>query len=407
MQKLSRAIHVERLTGNAVSEMDVEIVERKGRGHPDSLIDGASEAVSRALSRYYLEEFERILHHNVDKGILVGGRSNPYFGGGEILEPIFIMVAGRATSRVKRNGVTVDVPVGAITASSIHSFLKSSLRYLDCERDVNICYKIKPGSSDLVAIFEDSKEIPLGNDTSIGVGFAPFTPTERLVLETERMLNSPKFKKFLPEVGEDIKVMALRKGRDVDLTVASAMISRLIPDASHYASVVEEVKRRVEDMASRLTDLDVDVKVNCGDNYSKGIYYLTVTGTSAEAGDDGNTGRGNRHTGLITCMRQHSLEATAGKNPVNHTGKIYNVLAQRAAEKIAAEVKGVKEVYVRLLSRIGSPIDHPQVCSAAVMLEDGVRLSQVRGDIESILDAELSDIRSITQLILNGEVTLF
>jgi len=79
--------------------------------------------------------------------------------------------------------------------------------------------------------------------------------------------------------------------------------------------------------------------------------YLTVTGTSAEAGDDGEVGRGNRANGLITPYRPMSLEATAGKNPVTHVGKIYNVLAQRIAAGIVRETAGVEEAYCSLLSR--------------------------------------------------------
>ncbi len=402
----AREIHVEQLRCAPVSDLEVEIVERKGKGHPDSLIDGASEAVSRALCKYYLSKFGRVFHHNVDKGILVGGRSNPIFGGGEVIEPIFIMVAGRAISLIKEKDGVHEVPVGVLAQSAISEFLKSTLRFLD-DKDVHIEYKVKQGSTDLVAIFDGGSKIPLGNDTSIGIGFAPLTPTENLVLKTEQMLNSPDLKKVLPEVGEDIKVMGYRREKKINLTVASAMISRLMPDASHYHSVVNDVQQSVEDLASRLTNLDVDVKVNAGDSPKLGIYYLTVTGTSAEAGDDGNTGRGNRHNGLITSMRQYSMEACAGKNPINHTGKIYNVLAQRAADKIVAEVKGVKEVYVRLLSRIGSPIDQPQVCSSAVVLEPGVSLSNVNGEISSLLNEELANITSLTPLIIDGKVTLF
>ena len=101
------------------------------------------------------------------------------------------------------------------------------------------------------------------------------------------------------------------------------------------------------------------------------------------------------------------MEATAGKNPVNHTGKIYNVLAQKAADRIYSEVKGVREVYVRMLSRIGVPIDHPQVASAGLVLESGVTLARVKPDIDSILNDELSKITQITPLIISGNVVLF
>jgi S-adenosylmethionine synthetase len=133
----------------------------------------------------------------------------------------------------------------------------------------------------------------------------------------------------------------------------------------------------------------------------------TVTGTSAEAGDDGNTGRGNRVNGLITPMRQYSMEATAGKNPVNHTGKIFNVVAQRIAAQVHREVMGVREAYVRLLSRIGAPINEPQIASVALRLGSDVSLSRIRGDIEAIVGNELARISEVTPLIVSGAVTLF
>ncbi len=403
----NRNIHVESLGERTLADYDLEIAERKGKGHPDSLIDGASESVSRALCKYYLEDYGTILHHNVDKGILVGGRSSPRFGGGDVVDPIYIMVAGRATSFISKNGKVEPVPIGGLAVSAIKNFLKETMRYLDTEMHVIVDFRIRQGSVDLMGVFQDKDGLPLANDTSIGVGYAPMSPTERLVLETEKMLNSKKLKSEMPEVGEDIKVMGLRTGSKVSITVASAMISSLIPDASHYQSVVEQTKKRVEDLASKITKDEVSVRVNSGDSYSKGIYYLTVTGTSAESGDDGNTGRGNRPNGLITSMRQYSMEATAGKNPVNHTGKIYNVLAQKASDRIYSEVKGIREVYVRMLSRIGVPIDHPQVASAGLILEPGVTLAKVTPDIDSILNDELSKITQITPLITSGSVVLF
>jgi len=402
-----RSIHVEQLRNTAIGDLEVEIVERKGRGHPDSLIDGASESVSRALCEYYTQNYGSIFHHNVDKGLLVGGRSNPIFGGGEVIEPIYVIVAGRATSFVVKDGRMEPIPVGRLAVSSIKKFFKSSMRFLDPEKHIIVDYKIKQGSVDLVHIFEKSHGMPLSNDTSIGVGFAPLSPTERLVLETERFLNSEKLKKDIPEIGEDIKVMGLRRGKDISLTIATAMISGLIPDKNHYISVIEDAKKRVEDFSSKITDMNVKLKINPADDYEKGVFYLTVTGTSAEAGDDGNTGRGNRLNGLITPLRQYSMEASAGKNPVNHTGKLFNILAQRTADKMYDKVKGIKEVYVRLLSCIGNPIDQPQIASVAIILEEGMSLSSIKTDIESIAEEQISKITDLTPLILSGSILLF
>ena len=403
---MQRSLHVEEIRGQSVQDFDVEIVERKGKGHPDSLIDGASEAVSLGLCNYYLDHFGAILHHNVDKGILVGGRSEAKFGGGTVLSPIYLMVAGRATELVPFKGKDVEVPVEEIARHSIRSFLKQTMRFLDPDEHVEIDTKIKQGSPDLVAVFMRKGAMPISNDTSIGVGYAPLTPTENLVLGAEKLLNSASFKKKYPEVGEDVKVMGLRRGKKLETTVAAAMVSSKIKDASHYASVMDDVSEELRELASEVK-LDVNFKLNAADNPKHGEFYLTVTGTSAEQGDDGNTGRGNRVNGLISPMRQYSMEATAGKNPVNHTGKILNALSVLTAREIVSKVPQVTESYVRILSRIGKPIDQPLIASSAVVLQKGARLSAVRGDIESIMDDSLENIRRVTKLILQKKVELF
>ena len=403
---MQRALHVEEIKGHSVQDFDVEIVERKGKGHPDSLIDGASEAVSLGLCDYYVKNFGAILHHNVDKGILVGGRSEPKFGGGTVIAPIYLMVAGRATELVPYKGKSVEVPVGEIALHSIRRFIGETMRFLDPDEHVIIDTKIKQGSPDLVAVFMRKGAMPISNDTSIGVGYAPLTPTEEIVLGAEKLLNSQTFKKKYPEVGEDVKVMGMRMGRRLETTVAAAMVSGKIPDASHYLSVIDDVRGELEKLASN-SKLDVKFKLNAADNPKHGEFYLTVTGTSAEQGDDGNTGRGNRVIGLISPMRQYSMEATAGKNPVNHTGKILNALALLTSREIVRKLPTVRESYVRILSRIGNPIDQPLIASAALVMEKGARMSSVRGDVESILDDSLADIRRVTRLILQRKIELF
>ncbi|MEM3736469.1 MAG: methionine adenosyltransferase [Candidatus Bathyarchaeia archaeon] len=398
---------VEKLETKPVKRQGVEIVERKGRGHPDYIADAVSESVSRELCKFYRENLGYILHHNVDKGLVVGGRASPRFGGGEVEEPIYVVVAGRAVTQVSVGTNTVKVPMGNLTTNAMKEFFKRNFRFLDVEKHVVVDHRIREGSVDLVRIFDRSRSVPLANDTSFGVGFAPLTQTENLVFNVERYLNSEKFKGELPEVGEDIKVMGLRKGRDLRLTISAAIISSLTPDASHYLSVKEEVKRRVEDFAAKMTNYDVEVDVNVGDNLQAGIYYLTVTGTSAERGDDGNTGRGNRMNGLITPCRQMSLEATAGKNPVNHVGKIYNVLAKLIAEKISREVKFVEEVYVKILSQIGKPITEPLITHVQLVPEKGFSLENTYADVQSIVEEEFKNLSTITDLILDGKVDLF
>jgi len=407
---MPKNIYVEKIERKPVSDQYIELVERKGLGHPDYMADAAAEASSVELSKYYLEKYGVILHHNLDKVLLVGGQARPVFGGGEVLHPIYIIVSGRATEYVvKSDGSIERVPVGTLVINAVRMWIKRNFRFLDPDRHVVIDYMIRSGSSDLVGVYElGLKKVPLANDTSLGVGFAPLTDLERLVLETERFLNSRDLKTRIPEVGEDVKVMGLRIGKKIRLTVAAAMISSLIPDVDHYLSVKEEVMNRIKDLAARIApEYDVEVQLNTADKPDKKIVYITVTGTSAEHGDDGMTGRGNRANGLITPLRPMSLEATAGKNPVSHVGKLYNVLASKIANRIIKEVPKVKEVYVELLSQIGHPINEPQAAVAKIIPDEDASFSALKSEIEGIINEELDKVTELTKVIVEGKVMLF
>ena len=397
----------------SVEDMEVEIVERKGLGHPDYICDGVSEAVSVALSSYYLENYGRILHHNVDKVLLVGGQSNPWFGGGVVLQPIRIIVSGRLTTEVQvESGSKIKpVPFGTIIVDATRRWIKENFRFLDPDVHVIVDYKVGRGSVDLKAIVEAETEVPLANDTSVGLSFAPLSVLERLVYEAERFINSRHFKSRLPMVGEDVKVMGLRRGSKIVLTVASAMISSLILGPGEYMAVKEQVRENLLDLATRIApNYEVEVHVNTADIRERNIFYLTVTGTSAEHGDDGATGRGNRVNGLITPYRPMSLEATAGKNPVSHVGKIYNVVAKDIAETTYSKLseKGVKEVYVSLLSQIGKPINEPQMINIKIKMEKNAKLTNdIKAEAEAIAKEKLEKITEYTKKITKGELQLF
>ena len=403
-----RNIHVQLSHWADVDNLEVELVERKGTGHPDFIADSASEEASRRLSLYYLKNYGVILHHNLDKTLVVGGQAVPRFKGGEVVQPIYIIVSGRATTEVKTESGVENVPVGTIIIEAVKDWLRNNFRYLDPEMHVVVDYKVGKGSADLVGIFQASKGDPLSNDTSFGVGFYPYSTLENLVYSTERLLNSKEFKAKVPEVGEDVKVMGLRKGKDIELTIAMAVISKLVSDVNNYLAVKEEVKQAVLDLASKIApSYNVRVNVNTGDRVDKGILYLTVTGTSAEHGDDGMTGRGNRASGLITPMRPMSLEATAGKNPVNHVGKMYNVLANVIAKKVVDQVKDVKSAQVEILGQIGRPITDPLITNVQVHTYSGQLTADIRREIEGIADEQLARVTKLTEDILEGRAQLF
>src|SRR5690349_11539310 len=75
----------------------LQIIERKGWGHPDKLADDLAETLSRVYSQYTLEHCGAVLHHNFDKLCLLGGRSEVSYGSSKIVEPIRILVNGRVS----------------------------------------------------------------------------------------------------------------------------------------------------------------------------------------------------------------------------------------------------------------------------------------------------------------------
>ncbi|MEF8832463.1 MAG: methionine adenosyltransferase [Candidatus Thermoplasmatota archaeon] len=394
---MSNNIEAEVIHETPIEEQNIEIVERKGIGHPDSIADGIAEEISRALSKMYLEKHDRILHHNTDEVQIVGGQAKPEFGGGEILEPVYILLAGRATTKV--NGERLPYKSTALTTAE--EYLKEKCSHLDVDEGVMMDCRIGKGSVDLQDVYDTSRNN--ANDTSFGVSYAPLSETEKISLEIERMMNGP-LKEDLPEIGQDIKVMSARNGDRIDITIAAALIDSLTPDPDHYKSVIEELEERVLDHVHKFTDREINLMINTADDYENDIYYLTVTGLSMENGDDGSVGRGNRTNGLITPFRPMSLEAAAGKNPVTHIGKLYNIMAKEIADRVYQEEKdGVHEVLVRLVSQIGKPITDPQVASIQLVVGDDedyeVRKNNAENQLENIFD--------LRDKVLNGEVTVF
>jgi len=403
-----RNIRIESSDRRAVEDQEVEIVERKGIGHPDSLCDGIAEHVSRALSNLYLDRVGEVLHYNTDETQLAAGNAAPAFGGGEVVEPIYILIVGRATREYEApDGTEYTLPVDTAALSAAREYLNDVVPELDFGTDVIVDVRLGEGSGDLQTVFgEEGAAVPMANDTSFGVGHAPLTETERIVRDAEEHLNGP-YAAENPELGPDVKIMGKREGDHIDLTVAAAMIDRHLPDMAAYRDAVDKVREAVTDLAEARTDRSVAVEVNTADDYDEGSIYLTTTGTSAEQGDDGSVGRGNRANGLITPNRPMSMEATSGKNPVNHIGKIYNLLSTRIAESVVDEVPGIREFRVRLLSQIGRPIDRPHVADVFVVTEDDVALSDIEADIEAIADRELADVTDVTRSVIEGELRTF
>jgi S-adenosylmethionine synthetase len=384
-----------------LAQEPVEIVERKGLGHPDTICDAVMESVAVHLAQAYLKTCGRVLHFNADKGMLVAGQVACRFGGGSVLGPMRLVMGDRATFEWKNK----RIPVKELAEQAAYKWFKRHLPRVKPLTDLECQVELKPASEELRSVAERPRE-PVANDTSATVGYAPLTPTERLVFQVEQFLNGRSFKKEFHDTGEDVKVLAVRSGNDLTVTVAMPFLAPLIRRESEYFKRKTLVVKVLTDFVRRKSagDFSPHLFLNVLDQTGAGEAgaYLTLLGTSAEAGDSGEVGRGNRVCGIISLRRPASAEAAPGKNPVAHVGKIYNVLAQVLAEDIYKKVPGLLDVTVWITSQIGQPISSPQAVAVEVIPASGTTMAAVRPKIEREVQLAFAHMKSFCQELTRG-----
>ncbi len=395
------SIHIDVLPGPEQDRLGVEVVERKGIGHPDSICDGLAEAVGVALAKTYRERFGMILHHNVDKVLLSAGATRPRFRGGAVVKPVKIFLAGRATHSFGGE----RLPIEKLAIETCCDWLGRHLHAFDPDKHARFHVLLQPGSQDLIDLFlrQQKSGTVLANDTSCGVGYAPLSALERAVLAVDGALNSRSTKISHPEIGEDIKIMGVRQGDAIHLTVAAAFIGAHIANPNDYRNKKASIADTARAAAEQETDAHVEVQVNAADEAS-GSLYLTVTGTSAEMGDDGEAGRGNRANGLITPHRPMTLESVAGKNPVSHVGKLYNLAAGLIADDLVGAIGDILTAQCMLVSRIGEPISQPQVVDIRILPHRTTRVSALASRVEEIVRVHLDGIGQLAEELLDGRL---
>jgi S-adenosylmethionine synthetase len=383
------------------AEEAMEIVERKGLGHPDTICDAVMESFAVELAQAYLKTCGRVLHFNADKGMLVAGQVACRFGGGSVLTPMRLVMGDRATFEWKNK----HIPVKEIAEQTAFKWFKRHLPRIKPIKDLECQIEMRPASEELRSVTERSRE-PVANDTSATVGYAPLTPTERLVFQVEQFLNGRSFKKEFPDTGQDVKVLGVRMGRDLTITMAMPFLASLIRTESEYFKRKQHVQRVVADFVKRKAEPVISTRLflNVLDRRGAGVggTYLTLLGTSAEAGDSGEVGRGNRVCGIISLLRPASAEAAAGKNPVAHVGKIYNVLAQVLAEDLHKKVQGLQDVAVWITSQIGKPISSPQAVIVEVTLARGATLAVASPQIRREVQRAFAHIQSFCKALTKG-----
>lgn len=368
----------------------IEFVERKGTGHPDTICDRLAEELACQLARDYLQYTGAVRHFNVDKAILAAGAVDIGFGGGVHVKPSKLVLVGKAAFGFDWEPDTDEL------ADRYHKRLLELLPDASPEAfEVEVW--LNRSSVDLAAVVHAETVAPLANDTSFAAVSLPRSILESIVHEIEVHLNDESYRKRVP-VGRDIKVMGARIGDDITVTVACPVLARSVADRDQYDAVMETVRDDATSIASAIAGRPVTVRVNQADQEES--VYLTLTGTSAEAGDDGQVGRGNRFGGLITPYRPMSLEAAAGKNPASHVGKTYHAIGSDISDRLISETS-IEEVTIRLLSSIGHLVTEPQ----AVHVE--VSGSADDDAVTEIVHDCFADWSGVTDRLIDGSYELF
>lgn len=405
----------------SINNTEFEVVERKGVGHPDTLCDTIAEKISQKYSQYCLKHYGIILRHMVDKIALSGGSAKVKFGSGEMQKPIRLYLNCRFT----RTWQQETIPYLEIAKESVYKHLEDILPLLDLDQWLvivdNTHFAPGPGvvyeadgstQNERQFFFEiPQKEFAVfhdnslrSNDTSTAVAYSPLSATESIVILIETTLNGKEFKNLHPYVGTDIKVMALRIKKRLDITVCVPFVAAYTPSKEFYFEKLKFLEDHIKQLVtSGFSQFDVTISLNTRDKPSKSDYYLTLTGSAIESGDEGVVGRGNRYNGVIPFTRRMSMEACCGKNPVYHVGKLYTAICSLISEEIN-RLTGL-ETYVYLTSQIGRNLSDPwfvcvEVCGGGVT-------SVQRQMVEAIIERNLANANETTQKIVKGELNLF
>lgn len=400
---LDRKIFIESIPSVPTFRKQFEIVERKGVGHPDTICDLMMNKVSIELSKLYLKETGSIQHHNMDKTMLVAGQTENKFGGGKILKPMRLILGDRATFQVNSK----TLPINDFVKETAKCWFEQNLRYVK-EENVEFQLEIGPTSRELQSIFKTPKNI-VANDTSVLVGYAPFTDTESIVLQVEQFINSKQFKSEFPAAGEDVKVMGFRNGHWIDLTVAIAFVDLHVSSEKDYFTKKHEMVQAITEFAKNKSNFGVHTAINCLDDQNKGMdgIYLTVLGTSADNADSGEVGRGNKANRVISPSRPASAEAIAGKNPVSHIGKIYNALSFKLADEIHQKIPSLDEVFVWMYNIIGRPVNDPKAIVVQPITKQNTNLSESdKQQIQQIISVNLENIDKFCMDLVSEKIQI-
>lgn len=333
-----------------VEKSNLEIVERKGIGHPDTLADKLAEECSKTYSKYCLENYGCILHHNIDKLYIGAGLFKYEENEIKKYNNITIRLNGRVSNTM--NGKTIDLE--KIFVPVIKKYLKAIIPKLDVENDLDIVinctqntkrnYWFEPRN---INDIPDVKQVTAG-DTALCVAHGGKSLCEKLAIDIERLFYefdtdgymNPKYE----DIGQDIKIMISRIKYDIDITMCIPVLRGYYSDDDEYNYIIKKytkiVKLYLEQVKKENFKYNISVHINHKDDGTVDKYTLCL-GSCIECGEEGIVGRGNNSQGIISMLRPHTVEASYGKNMRYHTGRAVDFMARRAVDRIYNEL-GIK-----------------------------------------------------------------
>ena len=398
-----------RCDADPVAPKDFEFVERKGLGHPDTLCDAIAERASVYYSRHCIERFGRVAHHWFDKVMLVGGEADVSFGHGELVKPYRVVVAGKGAFRVGEYRIPLeeilrtaaaDVCSEVLTGFDATRHLQVECAVVDHQGAGRRASRYRPTTVDELPFADEKRRV--SNDANLLSAFAPLSVVERSVLGVEQYINGAGFKAANPDTGSDVKVIGIRHQEELRFIVSVPWIASRVGSEAEYSKRSEEVKQDIARYLQDIARCSIELTFNPTD--LGGSPYFTALGTVADTGDVGVVGRGNRANGLITPMRPMSIEAPAGKNPLDHTGKIYTVVAQQLSNAIHALTGKPNEVYIATAKE--TPIGDAE--SIAIRVGGEVVLDvEEQAPLAELARETIEGAPAVTKMLLSGEMALW
>lgn len=365
------------------NRIEFEVVERKFRGHPDSLADMVAQSFMQKYIHHSWDIFPELSHtyfpnFSADKVTLSGASTEYKDGKYGVIKPVDALLIGKMTEQIGDERIDIDT----LFKDAIEDIFSKCLGHDDYRPHIRRkTYSVslavvdhnrgfyQPNSvNDLLDILKAETHV---NDTVYVVAFTPYSATEKLAIYLDNITASEDFKQKFPEIGSDIKAMIRRRLTDFDITLCLPVLPEKVQDIALYESIIQNVKLYLHNIAGiflkntqGFEKATVELKVNTKDTHNK--KYFAVWGTALSKGDIGAVGRGNRQQGFISGLRPSTNEAISGKNPNHFAGIICYLIAENISHTIYSRLGLKNTVYI--VANNGDSLTEPN--SIDIILED-------------------------------------